>query len=87
MTELAANTRTQTIERLIEKTKDVPGTLLPLLHGIQDVVGYIPTDSIAPIADALNLSRAEVHGVVTFYHHFKTEPGGRQVVQLCRAEA
>ena len=87
MTELAASTHIETIERIIAETKDMPGALLPLLHGIQDTVGYIPKDSIALIAQVLNLSRAEVHGVVTFYHHFKTEPGGRQVVQLCRAEA
>lgn len=87
MTEQAASTRTKVIERLISDMKDMPGALLPLLHSIQDAVDYIPADSIPLIAKALNLSRAEVHGVVSFYHHFKTEPGGSQVVQLCRAEA
>lgn len=87
MTELAANARTQTIARLIADMQDLPGALLPLLHGIQDALGYIPKDAVASIAQALNLSRAEVHGVITFYHHFTTEPTGRHVLQLCRAEA
>jgi NADH:ubiquinone oxidoreductase subunit E len=87
MTDLAATIRIQTIEGLIAKKQNAPGALLPLLHDIQDTVGYIPADSLVLIAQALNLSRAEVHGVVTFYHHFKAEPSGRQVVQLCRAEA
>ncbi|WP_342616178.1 formate dehydrogenase subunit gamma [Rhodoferax sp. GW822-FHT02A01] len=77
----------ETIQRLIEARKDTPGALLPLLHDIQDTVGYIPADCVASIAQALKLSRAEVHGVLTYYHHFQTEPGGRHVVQVCRAEA
>ena len=64
-----------------------PGALLPVLHAIQDAVGYVPHDSVALVARELNLSRAEVHGVITFYHHFRQEPPGRHVVQLCRAEA
>jgi formate dehydrogenase subunit gamma len=61
--------------------------LLPILHAIQDAIGYVPTEAIPRIATALNLSRAEVHGVITFYHHFRTSPPGRHIVQLCRAEA
>ena len=64
-----------------------PGDLLPVLHKIQDAVGYIPRNAIADIAGAFNLSRAEVHGVVTFYHHFRTQAPGRHQVQVCRAEA
>ena len=64
-----------------------PGPLLPILHAIQDAVGYIPPDQVERIARALNLSRAEVHGVISFYHYFRQEPAGRHVVQVCRAEA
>jgi formate dehydrogenase subunit gamma len=61
--------------------------LLPALHAIQDAAGYIPADAVADIASAFNLSRAEVHGVITFYHYFRTEAPARHVVQICRAEA
>lgn len=64
-----------------------PGALLPILHAIQDELGYVPPDAIARIAHALNQTRAEVHGVVTFYHDFRTAAPGRHVVKLCRAEA
>ena len=67
--------------------RDMPGALLPLLHAVQDAVGHIPADAIAQIAQALHLSRAEVHGVVSYYHHFRTQPAGQQVVQICQAEA
>jgi formate dehydrogenase subunit gamma len=63
------------------------GALLPILHAIQDTLGHVPPSAVPAIAAALNLSRAEVHGVVSFYHHFRTAPPGRHVVQLCRAEA
>lgn len=64
-----------------------PGALLPILHEVQDALGYVPADAVAEIAGALNLSRAEVHGVLTYYHHFRAEPAARHVVQICRAEA
>lgn len=64
-----------------------PGALLPILHEVQDALGHIPPDAVPVIAQALNLSRAEVHGVVTYYHYFRSEPPGRHVVQVCRAEA
>jgi formate dehydrogenase subunit gamma len=64
-----------------------PGALLPILHTLQDRLGFIPPESVAPIAEALNLSRAEVHGVITFYPDFRSAPPGRHVVKLCRAEA
>ena len=65
----------------------VPGALLPILHDLQDRLGHVPRDAVPEIARALNLSRAEVHGVVTYYHHFRSEPAGRIVVQVCRAES
>src|SRR5262249_27032931 len=60
---------------------------MPLLHAVQDRIGYVPDEVVPQIAQALNLSRAEVHGVITFYHHFRRSPAGRTVVQVCRAEA
>lgn len=67
--------------------KDQPGALLPILHAVQDEIGFVPPEAVELIAFELNLSRAEVHGVVTFYHYFRTRRGGRHVVHLCRAEA
>ncbi len=71
---------------LAEGIRDV-GDLLPVLHKIQDMVGYVPSSAIADVAELFNLSRAEVHGVVTFYHYFRTQPPGRHQIQVCRAEA
>ena len=75
------------IDEALAEHETRPGALLPILHAIQDAIGYVPTDAIPHIATALNLSRAEVHGVITFYHHFRSSPPGRHIVQLCRAEA
>jgi formate dehydrogenase subunit gamma len=72
---------------LIAERQAMPGALLPILHALQDRFGYIDRAAVPLIADALNLSRAEVHGVVTFYHDFRDSPPGRQVVRVCRAEA
>jgi formate dehydrogenase subunit gamma len=70
---------------------EVPGgsasALLPILHHIQDALGFVPQPLLPDIAAALNLSRAEVHGVITYYHHFRSAPAGRHVVQICQAEA
>ena len=71
----------------IDKYKTTAGGLLPLLHAIQDDIGYIPEESYSLIGKAMNLSVAEVHGVVSFYHHFRTQPPGRHVLQICRAES
>ena len=79
--------RNAVIGRVLEERKDQPGALLPILHGIQDVLGYVPREAIAQIAQVLNLSRAEIHGVVSFYHHFRTSPPGQHIVYLCRAES
>ncbi|RJG02612.1 formate dehydrogenase subunit gamma [Noviherbaspirillum sedimenti] len=75
------------IQALIDAGAAQPGGLLPVLHTIQDATGFIPPESVPLIADAFNLSRAEVHGVITFYHHFRTTPPARHVVRICRAEA
>ena len=76
-----------TVSRVLSSKKHLPGALLPILHGIQDAVGHIPREAVDEIASALNLSRAEVHGVVTYYHYFRSEPAARHVVQICRAES
>ncbi len=64
-----------------------PGALLPVLHAVQDRLRHVPREAVPAIAQALNLSRAEVHGVVGFYHHFRSAPPGRRVLQVCQAEA
>ena len=69
------------------RLKDQPGALLPILHAIQAAVGYVPEEAVPLIAREMNLSRADVHGVVSFYHFFRTRPAGRQVIYLCRAES
>lgn len=75
------------VVQAIEQHRDLPGALLPILHAVQAALGFIPDGAIAQIAHGLNLSRAEVHGVVSFYHYFRTHPAGRNIVYLCRAEA
>ena len=64
-----------------------PGPLLPILHALQHAFGWIFEEAIPLIAGALNLGRAEIHGVVSFYHDFRSRPAGRHVLKLCRAEA
>src|SRR5215467_14880907 len=76
-----------TISDAIEAHKRRPGALLPMLHEIQDRLGYVPEEALPAMAKELNLSRAEVHGVVTFYHHFRSAPPGEHVVRVCCAEA
>jgi formate dehydrogenase subunit gamma len=77
----------QLVDEVVARLKGMPGALLPILHAVQDGLGYVPADAVPRIATALNLSRAEVHGVVSFYHHFRSSPPGRHVLHLCRAEA
>jgi formate dehydrogenase subunit gamma len=79
--------QTEQIASILAAQQSRPGALLPILHDIQDAFGFIPPDSVAQIASALNLSRAEVHGVITFYHHFRTTPPARHTIQICCAEA
>lgn len=73
--------------QIIDAAKHLDGATLPILHALQAEFGYIPTDAVPLVAHALNLSRAEVHGVVTFYHEFRRTPPGRHVLHVCRAEA
>jgi formate dehydrogenase subunit gamma len=77
----------EVVSAVVSQLKDTPGALLPILHGIQDVLGYIPPAAVPAIADGLNLSRAEVHGVISFYHYFRDTKPGRHTIHLCRAEA
>ncbi len=86
MTSLDARERAA-IESAIQRFSHEPGPLLVVLHAVQDTLGHIPPAAVPEIATALNLSRAEVHGVVSFYHYFRTSPPGRRIVQVCRAEA
>jgi len=72
---------------IVARLKGRPGPLIEVLHEVQDRLGCIPPGAVAPIAEGLNLSRAEVHGVVSFYHYFREHPVGRHVVEVCRAEA
>ncbi|HWL47468.1 MAG TPA: formate dehydrogenase subunit gamma [Sphingomonadaceae bacterium] len=75
------------IESAILRHRDERGALLPLLHAVQHAIGYIPDAAVPMIADALNITRADVHGVITFYHDYRRAPAGRHVVKLCRSEA
>ncbi|HEU5257378.1 MAG TPA: NAD(P)H-dependent oxidoreductase subunit E, partial [Vicinamibacterales bacterium] len=60
----------ETVGRVLAERRHMAGALLPVLHGIQDALGYVPPEAVPQIADGLNLSRAEIHGVISFYHHF-----------------
>ena len=75
------------IERIVRDHADRPGPLLLVLHAVQKELGYVPDESIPLIAEGLNLSRAEVHGVVSFYHYFRRTPSGKHVIRICRAES
>ena len=81
-TEIASRTAA-----IIQEMRGLEGPLLPILHGIQEELGHVPQDSLPVIAEALNISRAEVHGVVTFYHDYRSHPAGRHVLKLCQAES
>ena len=72
---------------IIAPFSDLPGALLPILHALQDRFGHVPESAVPLVAKALNLSRAEVHGTLSYYHHFRQHPAGRHVLHLCRAEA
>lgn len=75
------------ISAVMEDFITLEGPLLPMLHGLQAQFGYVPQAAVELIAEALNLSKAEVHGVISFYHDFRKAPAGRHVVKICRAEA
>lgn len=72
---------------IISRSLGLDGALLPILHDLQAAFGCIPMEAVPLVAEALNLSRAEVHGVVSFYHDFRARPPGRHIVRACRAEA
>ncbi len=75
------------VSNALQAHKETPGGLLPIFHAIQDTLGHVPMEALPMIGKQLNLSRADVYGVLSFYHHFRTEPGGEQTVYVCRAEA
>ncbi len=74
-------------KEIVARLKGLEGPMLPILHALQDEFGYVPQAALPLIAEALNVSRAEVHGVVSFYHDFRDKPAGRHMLKLCRAEA
>ena len=75
------------VDRVIAERRHLDGALMPILHGVQEELGWVPAQAVPRIAEALNLSRAEVHGVLTYYHHFRQEPVRGPVLQVCRAES
>lgn len=75
------------IQDIIVRHLDREGPLLPILHDLQDIYGCIPATAHEPVAGALNITRAELHGVISFYHDFREKPAGRHVLKICRAEA
>jgi formate dehydrogenase subunit gamma len=77
----------EVVARVLADLKDTPGALLPILHAVQRELGYVPPSAVPLIAEGLNLSRADVHGVISFYHFFRENPPGRHTIRLCRAEA
>ena len=77
----------EAVDAAIARLKDQPGALLPILHAIQDALGFVPPGAVPQIADGLNLSRAEIHGVISFYHYFRDTPPGQHTIRVCRAEA
>lgn len=80
-------TREATIRELAVGFADCDGPLLPILHAVQDRFGFLPAETTAAVADVLNLSLADVHGVITFYDYFRTTPPGAQQIRVCRSEA
>jgi len=83
----AGNLDEKRILAIVERHRHRDGPLIEILHDVQAEFGCVPAGAVAALARALNLSRAEVHGVVTFYHHFRTKPAGRHVLRICRAES
>lgn len=77
----------ETVRQIAHTHFDTPGGLLPALHAVQDTLGHVPDEAVPVLAEGFHLSRAEVHGVLTYYHHFRRQPPGRHVVQVCQAEA
>ena len=84
---LDSHAHSDRIAEILEAHRGLEGPLLPILHAVQEAFGHIPEAAIPQIAAALTVSKAEVHGVVSFYHDFREKPAGRHVLKLCRAEA
>lgn len=84
---LDSHVQSDRIAEILDAHQGLEGPLLPILHAIQEAFGYVPDSAIPQIAKALMLSKAEVHGVISFYHDFREKPAGRHVLKLCRAEA
>lgn len=80
-------TQQPTVLKILDAHQSMPGSLLPILHGIQDTLGYIPPAAVEDIAKALYISKAEVHGVISFYHYFRDTPPGKHTIRICRAES
>lgn len=72
---------------IIDAHLGLEGPALPILHAMQEAFGHVPREAVTMVAEALNVSRAEMHGIVTFYHDFREEPAGRHVIKVCRAES
>ena len=87
MTTEAPSAATDVVYAIVARLRQQEGPLLPILHAVQEALGCVPPEAVRVIASELNLSRAEVHGVVTFYHDFRQELHGHHVIKLCRAEA
>lgn len=84
---LDSHDQTDRIAQILDAHRGLEGPLLPILHAVQEAFGFIPEAAIPQIAKALSLTKAEVHGVVSFYHDYRSAPAGRHVLKLCRAEA
>ncbi|GAA4409152.1 hypothetical protein GCM10011450_23380 [Advenella faeciporci] len=81
------HTHGQLLNQILEEHQHKEGNLLPILHAVQDHIGYIPENLIAPIAQAINRSSAEIFGVISFYKHFRTQACGDIHIEFCQAEA
>ncbi len=75
------------LQKIIDQHAGEPTSLLPILHDVQEEFGHIPETAVEPIAEALGRSKAEIYGVVSFYHDFRTTPAGTHEIKICRAEA
>jgi formate dehydrogenase subunit gamma len=84
---LENNADLEAVSAIVDELKQQDGALLPILHRVQETLGYVPETVVPVIASGLNLSRAEVHGVISFYHDFRRTPPGRHVVRICQAES
>jgi formate dehydrogenase subunit gamma len=81
------DTEASTLSQILDAHRTFEGALLPILHAVQEAFGFVPQDALPIIAKHQNISRAEAHGVMTFYHDFRQNPAGRTVLKICRAEA